>query len=108
MGLPVTVPAALHAAWDTLAPWPEAPRVLADLRARGLLLGVATNCSVELGRCAAARCGAPFDAVVTSEEAGFYKPRPEPYSAVLAALGVEPEEALFVAGSASDVPGGRT
>ncbi|WP_424814179.1 HAD family hydrolase [Roseococcus sp. YIM B11640] len=104
-GLPASAPAALHAGWDTLQPWPEVPTVLRGLKARGLRLGVATNCSVELGRRAAARCGAPFDAVVTSEEAGFYKPRPEPYRAVLAALGVEPAEALFVAGSSADVPG---
>ena len=104
-GLSPEAPARLHAAWDRLEPWPEVPEVLAALRARGILLGVATNCSLPLGRRAAARCGVPFDAVVTSEEAGFYKPRPEPYRAVLAALGVEAEEALFVAGSAADVPG---
>ncbi|SFL14668.1 HAD family hydrolase [Falsiroseomonas stagni] len=104
-GLPATAPAALHAGWDGLNPWPEAPAVLRNLKARGLLLGIVTNCSIELGRRAAARCGVPFDAVLTSEEAGFYKPRPEPYRAVLAALGVEPGEALFVAGSSADVPG---
>lgn len=104
-GLPPEMPARLHAAWAELQPWPEVPGVLRDLRARGLKLGVATNCSILLGRAAAARCGVPFDAVITSEEAGFYKPRPEPYRAVLAALGVTPEEALFVAGSSADVPG---
>lgn len=104
-GLPLDALQRLDAHWDELAPWPEVPRVLSDLRRRGFVLGVATNCSVNLGRRAAARCGVPFDAVVTSEEAGFYKPRPEPYLAVLDALGVAPSEALFVAGSPSDVPG---
>ncbi len=104
-GLPAGAPAALDAAWDSLSPWPEVAGVLAGLRARGLKLGVATNCSIPLGRRAAARCGVPFDAVITSEEAGFYKPRPEPYRAVQAALGVAAEEALFVAGSSADVPG---
>jgi 2-haloacid dehalogenase len=88
-----------------LNPWPEVPGVLASLRARGLRLGVATNCSIELGRRAAARCRVPFDAVVTAEEAGFYKPHPEPYRAVLAALQVRAEDALFVAGSSADVGG---
>lgn len=105
VGLSSEAPDRLHAAWATLEPWPEVPGVLAGLRAKGLKLGVATNCSIPLGRQAAGRCGVPFDAVVTSEEAGFYKPRPEPYRAVLAALGAAPEEALFVAGSAADVPG---
>jgi 2-haloacid dehalogenase len=104
-GLPATAPATLRAQWDSLAPWPEVPAVLAALRSRGRLLGVVTNCSVELGRRAAARCGIPSDVVVTAEEAGFYKPHPEPYRAVLAALNVDAHEALFVAGSSADVPG---
>ena len=104
-GLPPEMPLRLLAIWGELQPWPEVPGILRGLRARGIKLGVATNCSISLGRAAAARCGVPFDAVITSEEAGFYKPRPEPYRAVLAALGMTPEQTLFVAGSSADVPG---
>ena len=104
-GLPANASAALHTGWDSLQPWPEAPGVLQGLKSRGMRLGIATNCSARLGRQAAERCGVPFDAIVTSEDAGFYKPRPEPYRAVLAALDVEPAAALFVAGSSADVPG---
>jgi 2-haloacid dehalogenase len=104
-GLPPTATAALRANWDSLTPWPEAQRELSRLRARGLCLGVVTNCSTELGRRAAARCGVAFDAIATAEEAGFYKPRPEPYRAVLAALEVSADHALFVAGSPADVAG---
>ena len=92
--------------WDELPPWPESVPVLGEL-ARRVPLGVATNCSIELGRRAAARCGVAFAAVVTAEEAGFYKPRPEPYLAVLGKLGTAPARTLFVAGSAADVPGAR-
>jgi 2-haloacid dehalogenase len=92
--------------WDELPPWPETVLVLGKLTRRGPL-GVATNCSIELGRRAAARCGVVFAVVVTAEEAGFYKPRPEPYRAVLARLGTAAERTLFVAGSASDVPGAK-
>ena len=105
VGLPSTAAAALRANWDTLTPWPEVPRVLGRLRARGLRLGVVTNCSIELGRPAAARCGMPFDAVLTAEESGFYKPRPEPYHAVLRALNLSADDVLFVAGSSADVAG---
>jgi FMN phosphatase YigB (HAD superfamily) len=56
---------------------------------------------------AADRAGGAFKVVITAEHAGFYKPRPEPYRAALAALGTSPERTLFVAGSASDVPGAR-
>jgi 2-haloacid dehalogenase len=92
--------------WDELPPWPEARAVVAAL-ARRVPLGVATNCSIELGARAAARCDVAFAVVVTAEEAGFYKPRPEPYQAVLARLGTEASRTLFVAGSAADVPGAR-
>ena len=56
---------------------------------------------------AARRAGAEFKSVITAEEAGYYKPRPEPYRALIAALGTLPERTLFVAGSAADVPGAR-
>ena len=104
VGLPQTVGDELERRWDELAPWPEARAVLAKLPAP---LAVATNCSVRLGERAAARVGVPFKVVVTAESAGFYKPRPEPYRAVLAALGTAPERTLFVAGSAADVPGAK-
>lgn len=106
-GLPPDRAPALAARWSELAPWPEAPAALAALAGRAKL-GVVTNCSIALGRSAAARAapsGAAFDVVVTAEEAGFYKPRPEPYACALDRLGTAPARTLFVAGSAADVPG---
>ena len=38
-------------------------------------------------------------------EAGYYKPHPRPYRLALERLGHEARDVLFVAGSASDVPG---
>jgi len=92
--------------WPELQPWPETLEVLAEL-ARRVPLGVVTNCSETLGRVAASRAGDSFAAIVTAESVGFYKPRPEPYRAVLKALGTEPSRTLFVAGSAADVPGAK-
>ncbi len=43
--------------------------------------------------------------MVTAEDAGYYKPRPEPYRMILPKLGTKAERTLFVAGSAFDVPG---
>jgi 2-haloacid dehalogenase len=91
----------LLARWDELEPWPEAPAVLRDL-ATDHELALVTNTSEDLARRAAAKLGVPVDALVSAEAVGFYKPRPEPYWAALAALGVP---AVFVAGSAGDVPG---
>lgn len=95
---------ALADRWNELKAWPEAKGILTDLDDR-VLLGIVTNCSVRLGRAAATRVFAGFKAVVTAEEAGFYKPRRETYLKTLDALGTVPARTLFVAGSAADVPG---
>ena len=72
----------LIALWPELPLWSETPRILDRLASR-VALGVATNCSKALGMRAVERTGGHFAAVVTAETAGFYKPRPEPYQAVL-------------------------
>jgi 2-haloacid dehalogenase len=95
---------ALLASWGELPPWPETRKVLTTLAERAPL-GVVTNCSVTLGAAASACTGIGFAAIVTAESAGFYKPRPEPYRALLRLLGTAPARTLFVAGSAADVPG---
>lgn len=105
-GLDANVAHELARRWDELPPWPETHRVVAALACRAPL-GIVTNCSRRLGSIAAARAGGPFDAVVTAESIGYYKPRPETYRAVLAALNADPARVLFVAGSAADVPGAR-
>lgn len=47
----------------------------------------------------------PFDAIVTAETAGFYKPDVRTYRAGCEAVGKEPSRVLFIAGSPHDVPG---
>lgn len=103
-GLAPSLAAELVARWDELAPWPEGPAVLEEL-ASSHRLAVVTNCSEELGQRAADRLGVPVEVLVTAERAGFYKPRPEPYRRALSELGLNPERALFIAGSPNDVPG---
>lgn len=105
-GLSAALADGLLERWDELQPWPEGPGVLAKL-AQHVPLGIATNCSVALGNRAARRVGGMFKTVITAEAVGWYKPRPEPYQAVAAALGTSPARTLFVAGSAVDVPGAR-
>jgi 2-haloalkanoic acid dehalogenase type II len=104
-GVAASAADALTEHWNTLQPWPEVPRVLGGLIDRGVRLGVVTNCSTRLGRQAAERVGVPFSVVVTSEDTGYYKPRPEPYRAALERLGSDPARTLFVAGSPADIPG---
>lgn len=106
VGLPESAPTTLLRDWENLEAWPEAAAVLQRLKARGYKLGVVTNCSKELGHVAAHKAGKDvFDAVVTAEESGFYKPVEQAYQAVLAAMGMDPCDVLFVAGSAGDVEG---
>lgn len=95
---------ALSARWDELQPWDDVAGFVAPLAGR-CRLGVVTNCSDAMGRRAAARVGAKFDVVVTSERAGFYKPNPAPYELALKEIGVPKEEVVFVAGSGFDLIG---
>jgi 2-haloalkanoic acid dehalogenase type II len=104
VGLPAAAPERLEADWDRLAPWDGARELLQALRPH-CRLGVVTNCSERLGRRAAALLDIDWDVVLTSEEAGFYKPDPRPYRMALARLAVAPQEAAFVAGSGYDLFG---
>lgn len=90
--------------YSELAPWPEVPEVLGALQGQ-VPMGVVTNCSETLGRIAVARTGISFDTVVTAERAGYYKPHPCPYRLALDELRVEPQDCIFVAGSAYDLIG---
>lgn len=119
--MPPSAPEALLRHWDDLKAWPEVGSVLRQLRTKGYLLGVITNCSKDKGRAAirnaeksAEEAGNEeegswrFDAAITAEETGWYKPALQAYHAILPLLGdgdVKPEEVLFVAGSAGDVEG---
>jgi 2-haloacid dehalogenase len=90
--------------WGELEPWGDVKEVVATLAGR-VPLGVATNCSNALATIAASVVGVAFSGVVSAEEAGYYKPRPEPYLCVLRKLGVLPQRTLFVAGSPADIGG---
>jgi 2-haloacid dehalogenase len=103
-GLPVTFPDRLLARYDELEPWPEVNEVLGRL-VEHIPFAVVTNCCEVLGRIAAARIDIAFKVIITAERAGFYKPHPRPYQLALEALGMRPDECLFVAGSAYDLAG---
>jgi 2-haloacid dehalogenase len=104
VGLTSAAPQRLHNAWDTLSPWSGAQKML-DALTPHCKLAVVTNCSTQLGRRAAARLNIAWDAIITAEGAGFYKPHPRPYQMALELLGVSANEACFVAGSRYDLFG---
>ncbi|NVM87885.1 2-haloalkanoic acid dehalogenase type II [Variovorax sp. SG517] len=103
-GMDDSAPDALEAQWDTLSAWSGARELLLALKPH-CRHAVVTNCSSRLGHRAAARLGIDWDVVVTSEEAGFYKPDPRPYRLALDRLGVQAQDAAFVAGSGYDMFG---
>lgn len=103
-GLPRLLATELERQWATLAPWPDVHDVLGQLQAR-VPLGVVTNCSAALGASAAHRVGVPLDVMITAEAVGHYKPDRRCYEAAATALGLEPRDILFVAGSPFDIVG---
>jgi 2-haloalkanoic acid dehalogenase type II len=102
VGLPEEAATRLERAWDGLRPWPD---VLPALGALDVPAAVVTNSSRSMGRRAVACVGAPFDVVVTAEEAGAYKPDPAPYRLACERLGRAPREVAYVAGSPFDARG---
>ena len=103
-GLPESAAFALEADWLQLTPWSGAVEALQQLQSH-CKLAIVTNCSIRLGRQAAGIIPVKWDAVVTAEEAGTYKPDPAPYRLALDVLGVSPSDAAFVAGSSYDMFG---
>jgi putative hydrolase of the HAD superfamily len=67
------------------------------LRARGLKIGVLSDCTIELSECwPDMPLSALVDAVVLSCTAGFRKPDPRLFELVTARLGVNPQDCLYV------------
>lgn len=104
VGLDASYADKLEAAWQTLQPWSGVTETLASLK-KSHRLGVVTNCSERLGHIAAECVGVPFDVIVTSERAGYYKPDPHPYQLALDDLALPASQALFVSGSGFDLFG---
>ncbi len=104
VGLTADYAQKLNDNWHLIKPWPEATEMLLKLKEK-YKVGVVTNCSAVLGHQAARQVGVELDVVVTSEEAGFYKPDPRTYKMALDKTGCLASEAVFVAGSPYDMFG---
>jgi putative hydrolase of the HAD superfamily len=86
-----------------LVPVDGALGVLEELRARGLRLGLVSNCSSEVGELwDESPFGGRFDAVVLSADVAMCKPDPRIYRLVLERLGVGAGDAVFVGDGHSD------
>lgn len=94
----------LWAAWPRMRRWPDA----AILDEAGMPYAFVTNCSSELAAIAVAAGGLRPAFVLSAEQTGWYKPRPQAYQAACDRFGVSPADARFVAGAPYDAIGADT
>ena len=99
--LPPEASSKLREAWQQMDPGPDAVAV-GSLR---VPYAFDTNCSTELAAIAVERSGLRPAFVLSAQDAGWYKPRPEIYRLACDRVGSEPAETLFVAGAAYDARG---
>ncbi len=94
----------LDALWLQAKAYPEVPAVLASLD--GVPRAVVSNADHEFLKGILRRNGLRFDAIVTSESARTYKPRPRIFEMALDALQARPDEVVHVGDSlVADVEG---
>jgi 2-haloacid dehalogenase len=108
-GLPAVEDAArmrLVRAWHELDPWPDVREGLELLR-RDHVTATLSNGHVALLVDLARHGDLRFDAILSAELAGAYKPAPEVYLRAAQLLAVEPAELMLVAAHPFDLQGAR-
>jgi len=92
----------LNLAWHRLDAWPDVPPGMSRLRRRHLL-APCSNGNISLMVDIARRNGIHWDAILGSEIAGDYKPKPRVYLASCAAFDLLPGECMMVAAHSKDL-----
>jgi 2-haloacid dehalogenase len=100
--LPEEVRSALNLAWHRLDAWDDVAPGLTQLKRRFWLAPV-SNGNISLMVDLARRNGLPWDAILGSEVAGDYKPKPRVYLAACAAFDLDPGECMMVAAHSRDL-----
>lgn len=93
---------ALTLAWHRLDPWPDTVAGLTRLKVR-FTIAPCSNGHIAQSVNLARHAGLPWDAILGAEIARAYKPDPVVYRASVAALGIEPGEAMMVAAHNADL-----
>jgi 2-haloacid dehalogenase len=88
--------------WHRLDAWPEVPVALQRLRSKFRLAPV-SNGNISLMADLARRNGIHWDAILGSEIAGDYKPKPRVYLAACEAFDLKPDECMMVAAHSNDL-----
>ena len=92
----------LNQVWHRLYVWPDAPEALRRLRERYTVV-VLTVMSTAIAVDSSKHNGVEWDAIISCEFLGHYKPAPEAYQGGLKLLGVEPSEAIMCAAHPGDL-----
>jgi 2-haloacid dehalogenase len=88
--------------WHRLDAWPDVPAALTRLKSKFKLAPV-SNGNISLMVDLARRNGLPWDAILGSETAGDYKPKPRVYLAACEALNLPPAQCMMVAAHSRDL-----
>jgi 2-haloacid dehalogenase len=93
--------------WE-LAAFPEVPQMLSDLAAQGQRLAILSNGSMGMleGAVTSAGLDGQFEALLSVEEVGVFKPHRSVYDLVGSTLNVQPSEVLFVSSNCWDACAG--
>jgi 2-haloacid dehalogenase len=99
--------AQLAAAWERVAPYPDAVPALQSLRAAGLPCGLLTNGTPATSAAAMLHAGIAdlIDVTLSVESAGVFKPDRRVYTLVTDYYGVRPEQIVFVSSNGWDATG---
>src|SRR5690349_17624044 len=92
----------LNLAWHRLDAWPDVPAAMARLKLK-YKLAPCSNGNIALMVGLARRNNLPWDAILGSEVAGDYKPKPRVYLAACEALDLPPERCMMVAAHSRDL-----
>jgi 2-haloacid dehalogenase len=97
----------LLAAYRQLDAFPDARATLVELKRRGHRTAILSNGSPDMleAAVAGAKLGADLDFVLSVDDVRMYKPRPEVYALVPAAMQVEAADVVFVSSNRWDVMG---
>ena len=91
-------------AWHRLSPWPDTVAGLNRLKTKYVITTL-SNGNVSLLTNMAKNAGMPWDAILSAELSGHYKPDPEAYLKAADLLSLAPEQVMMVAAHPGDLRG---
>jgi len=92
----------LNLAWHRLDAWPDVPAAMARLKTK-FWIAPCSNGNIALGVDLARRNNLHWDAILGSDVAGDFKPKPRVYLAACDAFNLPPERCMMVAAHSRDL-----